>query len=106
MHFPCRHHRTPWLYFISDGLTMDPAKVQTIRDWPELRRVKDIQSFLDFANSINDSFTITPTSLLQQIAAMHSNQLNPFSVHSGINLLELRYSDKWLKLMCPTMTSQ
>ena len=33
-----------------DGLTMDPAKVQTIKDWPEPRKVKDIQSFLGFAH--------------------------------------------------------
>ena len=32
------------------GLTMDPAKVQIIQDWPEPRKVKDIQSFLGFAN--------------------------------------------------------
>ena len=29
---------------------MDPSKVQTIQDWPEPRKVKDIQSFLGFAN--------------------------------------------------------
>ena len=33
-----------------DGLKMDPTKVQTIQDWPEPRKVKDIQSFLGFAN--------------------------------------------------------
>jgi len=32
------------------GLSMDPVKVQTIQDWPEPRKVKDVQSFLDFAN--------------------------------------------------------
>jgi len=29
---------------------MDESKVQTIRDWPAPRRVKDVQSFLGFAN--------------------------------------------------------
>ena len=29
---------------------MDQSKVQTIQDWPEPRKVKDIQSFLGFAN--------------------------------------------------------
>src|SRR5882724_3483986 len=29
---------------------MVPYKVQIIQDWPEPRKVKDIQSFLDFAN--------------------------------------------------------
>ena len=33
-----------------DGLKMDPVKVQTIQDWPAPRKVKDIQSFLGFAN--------------------------------------------------------
>jgi len=29
-----------------EGLTMSPDKIQTISDWPESRKVKDIQSFL------------------------------------------------------------
>jgi hypothetical protein len=33
-----------------DGLKMSPTKVQTIQDWPEPKKVKDIQSFLGFAN--------------------------------------------------------
>jgi RNase H-like domain found in reverse transcriptase len=38
-------------YMLSaDGLTMSIDKVQTIQDWPEPRKVKDIQSFLGFAN--------------------------------------------------------
>jgi len=32
------------------GLTMSDAKVKTIQEWPEPKKVKDIQSFLDFAN--------------------------------------------------------
>jgi hypothetical protein len=32
------------------GLTMDPAKVQVINDWPEPRKVREVQSFLGFAN--------------------------------------------------------
>ena len=32
------------------GLKMDPSKVQTIHDWPEPCKVKDVQSFLGFAN--------------------------------------------------------
>jgi RNase H-like domain found in reverse transcriptase/Reverse transcriptase (RNA-dependent DNA polymerase)/Integrase zinc binding domain/Chromo (CHRromatin Organisation MOdifier) domain len=32
------------------GLAMDPAKVRTIVDWPEPRKVRDIQSFLGFGN--------------------------------------------------------
>ena len=33
-----------------EGLKMDQTKVRTIQDWPEPRKVKDIQSFLGFAN--------------------------------------------------------
>ena len=29
---------------------MDSAKVQVIQDWPEPKKVKDVQSFLGFAN--------------------------------------------------------
>jgi len=38
-------------YMLSpEGLTMAPYKVQIIQDWPEPWKVKDIQSFLRFAN--------------------------------------------------------
>jgi transposase InsO family protein len=38
-------------YILSpDGLRMDSEKVRTIQDWPEPRKIKDIQSFLGFAN--------------------------------------------------------
>ena len=38
-------------YILSpNGLTMAQNKVQIIQDWPEPRKVKDIQSFLGFAN--------------------------------------------------------
>src|ERR1700722_8836600 len=33
-----------------NGLTMDEAKVKVIQNWPEPHKVKDIQSFLGFAN--------------------------------------------------------
>ena len=33
-----------------DGLKMDSTKIQTIMDWLEPRKVKDVQSFLGFAN--------------------------------------------------------
>ena len=32
------------------GLTMSDNKVKIIQDWPEPKKVKDIQSFLGFAN--------------------------------------------------------
>src|SRR5712664_3202914 len=38
-------------YMLSpEGLTMAQYKVQIIQDWPEPQKVKDIQSFLGFAN--------------------------------------------------------
>src|SRR5882672_5848896 len=38
-------------YMLSpEGLTMAPYKVQIIQDWPEPWKVKDVQSFLSFAN--------------------------------------------------------
>jgi len=38
-------------YMLSpNGLTMAQNKVQIIQDWPEPRKVRDIQSFLGFAN--------------------------------------------------------
>ena len=33
-----------------DGLNMDHNKVKVIQDWPKPRKVKDVQSFLGFAN--------------------------------------------------------
>ena len=50
----CEFHVTSTEYLgfrlSPEGLSMDPAKVQVIQDWPEPRKVKDIQSFLGFAN--------------------------------------------------------
>jgi hypothetical protein len=34
----------------ADGLRMDGGKIQVILDWPEPRNVRDVQSFLGFAN--------------------------------------------------------
>jgi hypothetical protein len=50
----CEFHRdsVEYLGYIltSNGLRMAKDKVQTILDWPEPWKVKDIQSFLGFAN--------------------------------------------------------
>ena len=50
----CEFHSSSMEYlgFIlsPDGLTMDPTKIQVIQDWPEPRKVQDIQSFLGFTN--------------------------------------------------------
>ena len=38
-------------YLVSkDGIGMDPAKVSAILDWPVLASVKEVHSFLGFAN--------------------------------------------------------
>jgi len=43
---------TDFLGFIvgPEGLRMDDSKIQVIRNWPTPRKVKDVQSFLGFAN--------------------------------------------------------
>lgn len=43
---------TDFLGFVigPDGLRMDGAKIQAIRDWPTPKKVKEVQSFLGFAN--------------------------------------------------------
>jgi Reverse transcriptase (RNA-dependent DNA polymerase) len=50
----CEFHRTSvefLRYNLSpEGLTMSDEKVKAIQDWPEPRKVRDIQSFLGFAN--------------------------------------------------------
>ena len=50
----CEFHKTQveFLGFIlsNEGLSMSPDKVKTIIEWPEPRRVRDVQSFLGFAN--------------------------------------------------------
>jgi len=45
-------NRIEFLGFVlgADGLRMDESKIQTIQEWPTPRRVKDVQSFLGFAN--------------------------------------------------------
>ena len=50
----CEFHSTSVEYLgyclSPQGLSMSPEKVQAIQDWPEPHKVKDIQSFLGFAN--------------------------------------------------------
>src|ERR1700676_5112681 len=50
----CEFHKdsVEYLGFIlsTDGLKMAEDKVKTILDWPEPRKVKDVQSFLGFCN--------------------------------------------------------
>jgi len=59
-------------YILSpSGLTMSDNKIKIIQDWPEPKKVKDIQSFLDFANFycqfiFNYLDIITPLTYLTQ----------------------------------------
>ena len=50
----CEFHTTSTEYLSfclsPNGFSMSTEKVKAISDWPELRKVKDIQSFLGFAN--------------------------------------------------------
>jgi len=50
----CEFHKTTVEYLgyilTPDGLLMDKTKVQTIVNWPEPCKVKDVQSFLGFTN--------------------------------------------------------
>src|SRR6266481_4243349 len=50
----CKFHMdtVEYLGFILSpkGLQMDPTKVSTIQDWPEPRKVQDVQAFLSFTN--------------------------------------------------------
>ncbi|KAG5716111.1 hypothetical protein E4T56_gene10872 [Termitomyces sp. T112] len=50
----CSFHTTEVEYLgvivTPDGVRMDPAKVNTILNWPSPRNVKEVQSFLGFAN--------------------------------------------------------
>ena len=50
----CEFHSdtVEYLEYIIDpgGIRMDKEKVKVIQDWPEPQKVKDVQSFLGFAN--------------------------------------------------------
>src|SRR5258708_10196236 len=38
------------LVISKDHIAMDPVKVQGVTDWPQLMKVKDVQSFIGFVN--------------------------------------------------------
>jgi len=42
--------QTSWLCHYSNGISMDEAKTKAIQDWPEPRKVHEIQSFFGFSN--------------------------------------------------------
>src|SRR6266404_3940917 len=48
--FECRKVDYLRLVISKDHVGMDPIKVQGVTDWPQLTKVKDIQSFIGFMN--------------------------------------------------------
>jgi hypothetical protein len=78
----CDFHRdlVEYLGFLitPDGITMDPGKVQAITDWPTPESVKDVQSFLGFANFyrrfINEYSRIT-TPLTRLLRTFHLERI-------------------------------
>jgi len=50
----CEFHATEVAYrgliVTTDGIKMDPKKIKTVIEWPQIQNVKDVQSFLGFAN--------------------------------------------------------
>ena len=47
-----KHQEVDYLRLIisKDHVVMDPIKVQGVTDWPQLTKVKDVQSFIGFVN--------------------------------------------------------
>jgi transposase InsO family protein len=50
----CEFHQTEVLYLglliSTEGIRMDPAKIKTVLEWEPPKNVKDVQSFIGFAN--------------------------------------------------------
>ena len=83
------------------GLTMSDDKVKIIQDWLEPKKVKDIQSFLGFANFYHQTFlgSLTPpVKMLSTLLRKHS--LPHLSLLIGFLIL----NSLW-KLMLQTMLS-
>ena len=62
----CEFHKDTIEYLgfilLPNGLHMAQDKVQSILDWPEPRKVKDVQSFLGFCNFTSALSMDTPSS--------------------------------------------
>jgi len=98
----CKFHVTSGEYLrymlSPEGLTMAPYKVQIGQDWPVALKVKDIQSFLSFANFYHIPFMDIPKS------QSHLHIL-PISVPFGISLMSAIPSLKHLKRLSPQFQS-
>src|ERR1700677_1404321 len=96
---------------------MDPAKVQTIQDWPEPHKVKDIQSFLGFANFYRQfihkySDIVVPLTQLtwkdlkwnfSDVCCDAFNKLKSAFLLAPVLTIGCPMLRLWWKLMCRTM---
>ena len=77
-----------------DSLSMDPAKVQMVLDWPEPWKVKEVQAFLGFANFyrwfIHDysAITVLLTHLTRKDVTWNFNE----KARSTFNTLKSRFT--------------
>src|SRR6266481_9809015 len=94
----CEFHVTSCEYLgymrSPEGLMMAPYKVQIIQDWPEPRKVKDIQSFLGFANFYHcfiygySEITVLLTRLTRKGATWHFSD----ECHLAFNTLKKAFT--------------
>src|SRR5260370_24136358 len=66
--FKCQEVDYLGLVISKDHVAMDPIKLQGVTDWPQLTKVKDVQSFIGFVNFYRRlilNFSETPRPLLQ-----------------------------------------
>jgi len=69
-----------------DGLTMFPDKIQTISNWPEPRKVKDIQSFLGFANFYRQ-FIFNYLDIVVPLTQCHApNRFGTVNMEDNVNI--------------------
>ena len=69
-----------------DGLTMFPDKIQTNSNWPEPRKVKDIQSFLGFANFYRQ-FIFNYLDIVVPLTQCHApNRFGTVNMEDNVNI--------------------
>jgi len=63
-------------YILSpSGLTMSDNKIKIVQDWPEPKKVKDIQSFLGFANFYCQTFLGSSTHSVKMLSTLSRKHL-------------------------------
>ena len=69
-----------------EGLTMSLDKIQTISDWPEPQKVKDIQSFLGFANFYH-RFIFNYSDIVVPLTRCHApNRFGTVNMEDNVNI--------------------